>query len=161
MGEGNAVEVGMGARVGRRITVGVGSGRRVRPVILATGVAVAVEATDICLPSSDFIKLIGMAKAIPDTALPPLVLSTLDVTTPVACPNIFSSGPPLLPGFSDASVCKRSFRLAEMIPTLTVGSCPNELPRGKPMAITVSPTRILPESPIAMGVKDRLASISI
>ena len=125
------------------------------------GVGSTLPAGETCPPRPEFTVLMGMAKPMPATGLPELSVSTLDTTTPATWPNISSSGPPLFPGFSDASVCKRLSRLAEMIPTLTVGSSPSDRPRGKPMAITSSPTRILSESPMAMGVKDGVASISM
>ena len=83
-----------------------------------------------CWPDPEFTSFMGIAKAIPETVLPLSVLSTLALTTPMASPNRLSSGPPLLTGFSDASVCRRSFRLAETIQTLTVGSRLSELPNG-------------------------------
>ena len=95
----------------------------------------------------------GIANPMPVMGLPASLVSILDTTTPTAWPNVSSSGPPLFPGLSDASVCSRFSRLAEIIPTLTVGSRPRDWPKGKPMAITSSPTRILSESPMGDGWK--------
>ena len=50
--------------------------------------------------------LMGMAKPMPVTGRPVSVLSTLAVITPMTFPLASSSGPPLFPGFSDATVCK-------------------------------------------------------
>ena len=50
--------------------------------------------------------LMGMAKPMPVTGRPVSVLSTLAVITPMTLPLASSRGPPLLPGFSDASACR-------------------------------------------------------
>ena len=68
--------------------------------------AVPLPDGETCRPSPDLTSLIGMANPMPETARPVRVVSTLDVTTPVACPNMFSKDPPLLPGFKEASVCR-------------------------------------------------------
>ena len=140
----------------------VASRSGVGPIVgKGVGVGSTFPEGEICPPNPALAELIGMANPMPAMGLPESSVSTLDTTTPATSPYIFKSGPPLFPGFKDASVCKRPSRLAEMIPTLTVGSNPSDRPRGKPMAITSSPTRISSESPMAMGVKDSVASISM
>ena len=62
-------------------------------------------------PCSALTSLMGMAKPIPIMGRPELLSSTRDTTTPTACPNMSSRGPPLLPGLTDASVCRRSVPL--------------------------------------------------
>ena len=105
----------------------------------------------------------GMAKLMPVTTRPSFVSPTPAVLTPTTQPYSSSSGPPLFPGFRDASVCRkpRSSRFAEIIPLVTEGACPNSEPKGKPMAITPAPTRIASESPKASELKFVADSISI
>ena len=71
------------------------------------GVGSTGPAGETCPPSSVFTSLIGMANPIPEMGLPEPSVSTRETTTPITCPNMFSSGPPLFPGFNDASVCRR------------------------------------------------------
>ena len=92
-----------------------------------------------------------MAKPIPAMSCPPLS-STLETTTPITLPNWSSMGPPLLPGFTGASVCISPPRSADTMPWLTVGSDPRVSAMGKPMTMTLSPTLAASESPIAIGV---------
>ena len=96
----------------------------------------------------------GMAKLMLVTVLPSSVSVIPLVFIPTTQPNASSSGPPLLPGFSVASVCSNasSLRLAEIMPRVTVMSCPSSEPKGNPIAITSSPTRISSESPNPIGV---------
>ena len=77
-----------------------------------------------------FSSLMEMANPIPEIGWPVSVLSTLKVITPMTRPSPLSKGPPLLPGFREASVWRYSSRLADMIPRLTVGSNPNSSPKG-------------------------------
>ena len=89
----------------------------------------------------------GMAKPMPSARVSTAVL------IPISTPSIFSSGPPLLPGLMAASVCTRSVNApsllrmvrprAETTPVVTVWLNP----KGLPMAMTVSPGMISPESP--------------
>ena len=75
---------------------------------------------------------------------------------PITSPDMFTSGPPELPGLIAASVWRKSSNgpwpierpLALMMPAVTV-CC---RPKGEPMASTQSPTFILSESPsVAAG----------
>ena len=53
-----------------------------------------------------FTSLMGMANPMPVTARPVSVRSALAEISPTTLPSSVSSGPPLLPGLSDASVCR-------------------------------------------------------
>jgi len=91
--------------------------------------------------------LMGMAKPMPSARASTAVLM------PMSTPSMFSSGPPLLPGLMAASVCTRSVNApsllrivrpsAETTPVVTVWL----KPKGLPMAMTVSPGMMSPESP--------------
>ena len=98
---------------------------------------------------------IEMAKPIPCAS------SMMAVLIPITAPLILTSGPPEFPGLIAASVWIRSWRAAPpgssidrptalTTPTVTVG--PPSSPSGWPIAMTVSPTSSLPESPrVATG----------
>ena len=137
---------GVGAMAGKGVGTGVGS---------------TLPSGETRSPSSAFTSFIGMANPIPITGRPEPSSSTRETTTPIACPNMSSRGPPLLPGLTEASVCRRPSRLADMIPRLTVGSDPRVEPRGNPIAMTSAPTRTSSESPTAMGVKVCVESIAM
>ena len=63
------------------------------------------------------------------------------VVMPTTAPDLFTSGPPLLPGLMAASVCTRvsppEARTAETMPRVTV---PCSMPSAEPTASTSSPT---------------------
>ena len=86
----------------------------------------------------------GMAKPMPADCSAPF--DAIMVVIPITSPREFSSGPPELPGFTDASVWiassirlfspPRMVRIAEMMPRVIVPESPN----GLPMAYTRCPT---------------------
>ena len=100
--------------------------------MVGKGVGSTGPAGETSLQAPSSLSLMGMANPMPETGLPVLSVSNRETTTPITCPNIFGSDSPLFPGFSDASVCKLLSRLAEMMPTLTVGSAPGSSPKGEP-----------------------------
>ena len=90
----------------------------------------------------------GIEKPMP--TLPP-VRERIALLMPTTSPDMFTSGPPELPGLMAASVWRKSSKgpwpmerpLALMMPAVTVFCSPN----GEPMASTQSPTRTASESP--------------
>ena len=168
VGAGAGVGVGAGVDVGGRgcVTSGVGKGAGVGFAAVAVGTGGAptwqtgMSGTSL---SASLRSLTGMAKLMPVITCPSSVPPIPLVLTPTTQPYSSINGPPLFPGFRDASVCRnpKSSRLAEIIPVVTAASRPNSDPRGKPMAMTVSPTRISSESPKASGLNLPLDSISI
>src|ERR1039457_2640107 len=97
--------------------------------------------------------LMGMAKPIPDDWSAPL--EAIMVVIPITSPREFNSGPPELPGFTDASVWiassirlpfagLRTDRIAEIMPRVMVPDSPN----GLPMAYTRCPNP--PPPPVAV-----------
>jgi hypothetical protein len=89
-----------------------------------------------------------MAKPMPTD---PPVCEKIAVLMPTSAPRTSTSGPPELPGFTEASVWMKSSygplpmkrSLALTMPVVTVCSSPN----GLPIAITGSPTSSRSESP--------------
>ena len=82
------------------------------------------------------------------------------VLMPMTWPSIFTRGPPELPEFRAALVCIRvmvrsstlMFRwMPQMMPSVMVPR--SSVPRGSPMATTVSPTSARSESPNSAGVR--------
>ena len=109
---------------------GAGAGVGCGPGFGAEGAAGELEAAGAPPVAEGSTSLTGMANPMLSTGLPELSVSSFDTTTPTTSPSAFRSGPPLLPGFMAASVCSRPGRLAEMIPTVTVGVLPRMLPSG-------------------------------
>ena len=77
---------------------------------------------------------------------------------PMTCPRLLSSGPPELPGDTDASNCRRVITYRSMV---TVRSRADKMPqvrvaencgpRGLPRAMAVSPTSVWPLLPSSAG----------
>ena len=74
----------------------------------------------------------GIANPMPDDWSAPF--DAIIVVIPITSPREFSSGPPELPGFTEASVWMglfsgpRTSRIAEMMPRVIVPDSPNGLP---------------------------------
>ena len=140
---GAGVNVGAGVQVGSDAGIGVGAGvgvLRLANCPLSAGI----------LPSSSETET---AKPMLVTGLPLSVSSILDELTPITSPLRLTSGPPLLPGFRDASVWSSrtpfSVLVEDMIPRVTVRLVPIVSAMGKPRASTSSPMRTRSESPTA------------
>ena len=124
---GTGVKVGAGVNVGTGVKVAVGIGVMVDvgvnvgtdvcvgtsvDVIVGSGITVGVNVgasrSAICPPSVGSLfssSDTDTAKPMLVTGLPASVCSILDELTPITSPSLLTSGPPLLPGFRDASVC--------------------------------------------------------
>ena len=102
----------------------------------------------------------GIAKPIPSIVAPDEdVPESFDCTIPIKLPLPSNKPPPELPelivalvwmSFIDSLFTTSSRDVAEIIPSVTV---PPSVPSGLPIAIAVSPTEILEESPRVAGVR--------
>ena len=99
-----------------------------------------------------------MAKPSPSAVVYPEEES-LAVLMPMICPSILTRGPPELPEFRAALVCIRvmvrspmdtSRLMPQMMPSVMVPR--SSIPRGSPMATTLSPTSMALESPNSAAV---------
>jgi hypothetical protein len=106
------------------------------------------------------IVLDGIANPIPEKVFVP---DSIAVFIPIISPRISSNGPPELPGLIGAAVWI-AFGIENAMPTEVGSDRPIQLimpvvivslrPKGLPIAITVSPTSILEEFPIASGLRE-------
>ena len=144
--------LGVGVMVGVRVGVGVG---------VMVGVGVGVPRSMIGRPlrvgSLRSSSMTETAKPMLLTGLPSPVSSILEELTPMTSPASLTSGPPLLPGFSAASVWSRSTPCAvlmdETMPLVTVMLLPILSAMGKPSASTSSPMRTASGLPAGMASK--------